>query len=249
MNILLCNDDGINAPGLKALAKELVKIGKLTIVAPDSEKSAASNSITLYQPLRAREVDFFDSVEAAYAVSGTPSDCGKIALASLLPQKPDLVMSGINRGPNMCIDVFYSGTVAAAFEGANKDILSIAMSLNSFSHDADYSTAAQWAIKSFELLTDIKAPKNLLYNVNVPALSADKIAGYKWTKMGKVDYQEKFDKRIDPAGRPYYWLMDDLRIIDNDKDCDIIAVRDGYVSITPLSLDLSALNMIRDLTK
>lgn len=239
MRILICNDDGINAPGITALASELCSLGSVTVVAPDSERSAASNSLTLAQPLRAREVSFPAPVEKAFAVSGTPTDCAKIGLSTLLAEKPDLVVSGINAGPNMCVDVFYSGTVAAAFEGAFRGILSVSVSLDSYSPRAGYTVAARWALRCIKMLIDKKVEPALVYNINVPSLAKDEIKGVKLTRTGKIDYREKYDHRSDPQGRSYYWLKGSPEIVDNSPECDIVAVKAGFVSITPLKPDLT----------
>ncbi|OGK04975.1 MAG: 5'/3'-nucleotidase SurE [Candidatus Riflebacteria bacterium GWC2_50_8] len=239
MRILVCNDDGINAPGLLALAHELCSFGQVTIAAPDVERSAASNSLTLAHPLRVREVSFPAPVERAYAISGTPADCAKIALSTLLPEKPDLVVSGINCGPNMCVDIFYSGTVAAAFEGAFRGILSVSVSLDTYSSQDDFSVAACWALRCIRLLVDKKVEPARVYNVNVPCIAETEIKGIKVTRTGKIDYREEYDHRRDPYGRSYYWIKGNPEIVDNSPECDIVAVKAGYVSLTPLQPDMT----------
>ncbi len=248
MEILLCNDDGISAPGIIALAGALSRLGQVTVVAPDVERSAASNSITLSHPLRVKEIQFPVAVEKAFAVSGTPADCAKIALANLLGKKPDVVVSGINRGPNMCVDIFYSGTVAAAFEGAFKGITSFAVSLDSYNADADYSVAAEWGARCVKQLFEMGAQASKVYNINVPALPMDQIAGLKLTRSGQVDYREVYDHRLDPNGRSYYWIQGWPEIRDESPECDIVAVKQGFVSLTPLQpnlTDFSALNELK----
>ena len=249
MHILLCNDDGISSPGIIALAEALSRFAKVTVVAPDTERSAASNSITLSHPLRVREVDFPVEVEKACAVSGTPADCAKIALANLLEDRPDAVVSGINRGPNMCVDIFYSGTVAAAFEGAFKGITSFAVSLDSYNSDADYSIAADWGARCVKSLLAADAPKNRVYNINVPALDSEKIAGIRFTRAGKIDYREAYDHRLDPNGKSYYWIQGWPEITDNSSECDIVAVKSGFVSITPLQPDLTDFALLQKLVE
>lgn len=247
MHILLCNDDGINAPGIVALAEALTRLGTVTVVAPDSERSAASNSLTLSHPLRVKEIVFPLKTVKAYAVSGTPADCAKMALTSILENRPDVVVSGINRGPNMCVDIFYSGTVAAAFEGAFKGILSVAISLDSYNSDADYSVAATWGARCVEELIRTGAPAAKVYNINVPALPAEKIAGLKITRAGRIDYREIYDHRVDPNGRSYYWIQGRPEIVDNSPDCDVVAVRDGFVSMTPLQPELTDFAVMSEL--
>ncbi len=239
MNILLCNDDGIQASGIISMAKQLSKIGKVTVAAPDSERSAASNSLTLSSPLRVQKTDFPAEVENAYAISGMPADCAKIALSTLLETKPDIVVSGINRGPNMCVDVFYSGTVAAAFEGAFKGILAFSVSLDSFDSGADFDLAAERAAKTIKKLFDQKVPTGHVYNINLPNIPADELKGTKITRQGKVDYREKYIRREDPYGKPYYWIQGNPEIVDEDDDCDIVAVKKGFISITPLKITLT----------
>ncbi|MBU1107076.1 MAG: 5'/3'-nucleotidase SurE [Candidatus Riflebacteria bacterium] len=239
MRILLCNDDGINAPGIIALAKELCGFGQVTVVAPDAERSAASNSLTLAHPLRAREVSFPAPVDKAFAISGTPADCAKIALSKLLPEKPDLVVSGINCGPNMCVDIFYSGTVAAAFEGAFRGILSVSVSLDTYSAKEDFSIAAQWALRCIKQLVAGGVEPARVYNVNVPCIAENEIKGIKVTRTGTIDYREEYDHRRDPYGRSYYWIKGNPIIVDENSDCDIVAVKAGYVSLTPLKPDLT----------
>lgn len=247
MRILLCNDDGISAPGIVELARSLVDIGQVWVVAPDCERSAASSSLTLSQPLRVKEINFPVKVEKAFAVTGTPADCAKIALTNLLLQRPDVVVSGINRGPNMCVDIFYSGTVAAAFEGAFKGILSVAVSLDSYNADADYRVAANWGARCVQKLLESSAPKSRVYNVNVPDLPEDQIKGLQITRSGQIDYREVYDHRLDPNGRSYYWIQGRPEIVDDSRDCDVVAVRSGFVSMTPLRPDLTDLEGLQAL--
>ncbi|MEW6708925.1 MAG: 5'/3'-nucleotidase SurE [Candidatus Riflebacteria bacterium] len=249
MQILLCNDDGIHSAGLASLAAELIKMGDVYVAAPDTERSAASSALTLATPLRARKVDFPVKVKSAWAISGTPADCAKIALANLMEHRPDLVVSGINRGPNLSVDIFYSGTVGAAFEGAFKGIRSFALSLDSFDPDACYETAASWGGRCIRKLIELDADCGRVYNINIPDLGPEKIKGVKITRAGNVDYREKYDHRVDPYGRSYYWIKGSPEIIDKNPECDIVAVRDGYVSITPLKPDLTDFCLFEKLEK
>lgn len=249
MRILLCNDDGINAPGIIALAKVLCTFGQVTVAAPDVERSAASNSLTLAHPLRVRDVAFPAPVDKAYAISGTPADCAKIALSTLLPEKPDLVVSGINCGPNMCVDIFYSGTVAAAFEGAFRGILSVSVSLDTYSAREDFSVAAQWALNCIKPLVACRAERSRVYNVNVPCIAEHEIKGIKVTRTGVIDYREEYDHRLDPYGRSYYWIKGNPEVVDESSDCDIVAVKAGYVSLTPLKPDLTDFVLFKSLSE
>ena len=247
MRILISNDDGIHFPGLVALAKAMTKLGEVYVFAPDVERSAASHGLTLGLPLRAKEVPFEIPEIKAFAISGTPVDCAKLGIDFFAPEKPDLIVSGINKGPNMCCDIMYSGTVAAAYEGAYIQTLSLAVSLNSYNADEDYSIAADWAVKCAKKLIEIDADKNFVYNINVPNLSADEIKGLKITKMGFIEYRGGFEKRIDTFGKPYYWVNGKPFVIDNDPDCDNNAVADGYVSLTPLTRDYTAYSLMNKL--
>lgn len=244
MRILICNDDGIHFPGIVALAKAMTTLGEVYIFAPDVERSAASNALTLGMPLRCKEVSFEIPEVKAFSVSGTPADCAKLGLDFFDPEKPDLVVSGINKGPNMCCDIMYSGTVAAAYEGAYVEALSMAVSLNSYSADVDYNVAADWAVKCAKKLISIDADKRYVYNINVPNLPQSDIKGIKVTKMGFIEYRGGYDKRVDPYGKPYYWVNGKPVVIDKASECDNNAVSDGYVSITPLTRDYTAYEMM-----
>jgi 5'-nucleotidase len=247
MRVLLCNDDGIGAAGIIALAAELSSLGEVYVAAPDSERSAASSSLTLAHPLRVREVSFPVSVKKAWAINGTPADCAKIALSNLLDQKPDLVVSGINKGPNMCVDIFYSGTVAAAFEGAFKNIPAVAVSLDDYRADISYDLAAKLAMKAINSLVASNMQKGKVYNINVPSLPEDKIKGIKVTRTGRVDYKEDYERRVDPSGKTYYWIKGNPEIVDTDENCDLVAVKNGFVSVTPLDIDLTDHKMLQNL--
>ena len=249
MKILLCNDDGIHFPGIISLAKAMSNLGEVFVFAPDVERSAASNALTLGMPLRLKEIPFEVKGVKAFSVSGTPADCAKLGIDYFSPDKPDLVISGINKGPNMCCDIMYSGTVAAAYEGAYIDVLSLAVSLNSYSTDVNYDIAAKWALESVKKLIKMNADKKYVYNINVPNLEDNQIKGIKITKMGFIEYRGGFEKRVDTFGKPYYWVNGKPFVIDKNSDCDNNAVSDGYVSITPLTLDYTAYEQIDKLKK
>ena len=249
MRILIVNDDGIHFPGIVALAKAMSELGEVFVFAPDVERSAASNALTLGLPLRAKEVPFEVEGVKAFAVSGTPADCAKLGIDFLGPEKPDLVVSGINKGPNMCCDIMYSGTVAAAYEGAYIDVLSLAVSLNSYSAEVDYTVAANWAVKCAKKLMEAKADPRFVYNINVPNLPAEEIKGLKITRMGFIEYRGGFEKRVDTFGKPYYWVNGKPVVIDKDPNCDNNAVADGYVSLTPLTRDYTAYELVDKLSK
>jgi len=243
--ILLTNDDGINARGLAALAGEMGALGEVVIVAPDSERSAAGHAITLTEPLRAEKVykngDFY-----GYAVNGTPADAVKVAVLSLLREKPDLVVSGINRGPNTGTNVIYSGTVSAATEAAILGIKAIAVSLGTFA-EADYTAAAEY-IRSLsrEVLTR-SLPPGILLNVNVPAVPADRIKGVKVAHQGIARFREVMEKREDLRGRPYFWLGGELDSPEEDRGSDNCALNDDYIAVTPLHFDMTDYDFLEKL--
>jgi 5'-nucleotidase len=242
--ILLTNDDGINADGLQALYKALKGVGEVTIVAPDSERSAVGHAITLSDPLRVKPIE-----KDIYSTTGTPADCVKLAIRAILKQKPDIVISGINLGPNTGYSVLYSGTVSGATEGVILGIPSIAVSLGTFT-DPDYSVAAHYAKKiAFKVLKE-GLPKGILLNVNVPAVPKSKIKGIRITHQSKKAFIEKFDKRIDPRKHIYYWLTGEVIDLEGEESSDIDAINANYISITPLHCDMTDygyLEKIKDL--
>jgi 5'-nucleotidase len=248
MKLLISNDDGIYALGIRALANSLAEAGHdVTVVCPDRERSATGHGLTLHQPIRAEMVEtiFHPSVKA-WACSGTPSDCVKLALWALLDHPPDLVLSGINHGSNLGTDVLYSGTVSAAMEGVIEGIPSIAFSLTSFS-SSDFQPAAAFAQSLVAQLAKQPLPELLLLNVNVPAVAAAAIAGVKVTRQGIRRYIDVFEKRLDPRGKTYYWLAGELlEEVDEDSNLselgptDVQAIRDNYITITPLQYNLTA---------
>jgi 5'-nucleotidase len=230
--ILLTNDDGIAAPGLRALKDALAGLGDLWVVAPEGERSGVSHAFSLATPLRVEEVRSNGGVYG-YSVSGTPVDSAKIALRSILPEKPGLVVSGINRGENTGVNVLYSGTVAAAMEGAIVGIPSVAVSVV-WRDKTDYAAAAFYARKVCERVVAKGLPFGILLNVNVPALPLDKIKGLVVARMADSHYIEEIEKRVDPRGREYYWIAGSNHLVGDGKGTDMNAVRDGYVSVTPL---------------
>lgn len=245
--ILLSNDDGISAPGLYALYESMKSVGDVQVVAPESEQSAVGHAITLKNPLRTfqfkRNGNFF-----GIAVSGTPADCIKIALAELLERKPDLVVSGVNQGNNTGVDIIYSGTVSAATEGAINGIPSIAVSLTSFT-SREFDTAAEFARKVALSVLEKGLPNSTFLNINVPSLKPDEIKGVLWTRQGLSRYVEKFIQRIDPKGRPYYWMGGNKVGIGEELDTDDRAIMEGYISITPIHYDLTDHESLKKLSK
>ena len=236
MHILLTNDDGIYAPGLEVLAVALRRFGQVTVVAPDVEQSAAGHSITLAVPLRAREVER-DGQFFGFGISGAPADCVKLGVFTLCDQRPDLIVSGINLGANVGIDVFYSGTVAAALEAAFIGIPALAASIG-VGPDADLDFAAEVVCEQIEAFPS-STPEPLVLNVNVPAIPRDQVKGVRLTRQCMKGYVDRYVKRSDPRGRDYFWLDGDLHFDETDHDSDVAAIREGYVSVTPLRHDLT----------
>ncbi len=246
MHILVTNDDGITAPGLLALAQAMRQFGKVSILAPDRNWSASGHVKTIDRPLRVKDVILADGSQA-WATDGAPSDCVALAVCGFLADKVDLVVSGINPYANLGHDVTYSGTVTAAMEAAIWGIPAIAMSLDSEPHHEgriDFSAAAQvaaWVVDAFSRQSLL--PDTLL-NVNIPRLPVNEIKGLRITRMGLRVYHDKMDKRTDPRGRSYYWVIGDSPTGVPEIGTDIGALADGYVSVTPLHLDLTAYQMI-----
>ncbi|MEK6531139.1 MAG: 5'/3'-nucleotidase SurE [Deltaproteobacteria bacterium] len=239
--ILISNDDGIRSVGIRRLAKSLAALGRVYVVAPDRERSAASHSLTLHRPLRVEEAG-----PRMYAVDGTPTDCISLAVNGILPQRPDLVVSGINKGANLGEDVSYSGTVSAAMEGTLLNIPSIAVSLVARdSFDFAPSAAFASALGKHILLSGL--PKDTLLNVNVPSVS--NIKGSRITRQGKRSYSDTVVEKVDPRGKKYYWIGGDLTKWDAGMDTDFYAISKGYISITPLHLDMTNYSSIRELKR
>jgi 5'-nucleotidase len=239
LRILLTNDDGFHAAGIQTLYTALARSGahSLTISAPERQQSAKGHSITLFDPLFVEEHTLANQ-EKGFSVRGTPADSVKIALQGNLAAKPEVLISGINRGYNLGTDVFYSGTVSAAMEGAFLGIRSIAVSVPSISKPR-FVEAAHWLDERLALLIRLMEQINIaLLNINLPALPAAEWKGMKVTCLGKAEYDDIFESRTDPRGRKYYWQAGTLRDVDNEET-DIGAVRQGYISLTPLHYDLT----------
>ena len=236
-NILVSNDDGVDAPGIYALVQELKKIGDVVVVAPDKQQSAVGHAITMNFPLRAKEIKK-DGAFFGYAVEGTPADSVKLAVKALLKRKPDLVISGVNHGANTAISIIYSGTVSAATEGTILGIPSIAVSLTTYG-PPDFRYAAKFARKLAQLVLKKGLPEGTLLNVNVPAVPEKDIKGIRVTRQGRAVWNDTFDIRRDPTNKEYYWLTGDLQDDDEGPEFDQSCIRDNYVSVTPLHYDLT----------
>ena len=245
--ILVCNDDGIRADGIKKLATALRRVGDVYVVAPDRERSAASHSLTLHRPLRIDKIG-----EKEYAVDGTPTDCISLAINSILHRKPDLVFSGINRGGNLGEDVTYSGTVSAAMEGTLLGSPSVAVSLvppkaKRNKGDLDYSRAAAFSATLARKVLAKGLPADTLLNVNVPSVKNTK--GVRITTQGTRTFGDVVFEKEDPRGKTYYWIGGDLIKWDERKETDFYSVGKGYISITPIHMDLTNYSSIENLKK
>lgn len=238
--ILVTNDDGITAPGIKALVEIASQFGKVVVVAPDSPQSGMGHAITLTKPLRLHAVEMFDDEVDAYHCSGTPVDCVKIAVDKVLNRKPDLCLSGINHGSNSSINIIYSGTMSAAVEAALEGIPSIGFSLCDYVYDADFSVVKEAASKIIEQVLKNGLAHNTLLNVNVPKASDEPIKGIKICRQANAKWQEEFDERKDPHDRSYYWLTGKFVNLDKGQDTDEWALANNYVSVVPVQFDLTA---------
>ena len=240
MRILLTNDDGVYAPGLRALRTELMELGEVTVVAPASEQSAVGHSITLLTPLIVQEVRDEQGRFLGWAVEGKPADCVKVALLELLPETPDLVVSGLNAGSNAGINVLYSGTVAAAIEAAFFRCVSVAVSLEyTQPGPLDFARGAAIARRVIEQLVGHQPAPGTLFNINIPSLDRGPIRGVRVVPQHVVPYRESLDRRVDPRGRVYFWTKGDLVCPDTPADSDVGALAEGYVTITPLQFNLT----------
>lgn len=236
--ILITNDDGITAPGIKNLVEAAKTLGKVVVVAPDKAQSGMGHAITIGTPLRMNKVDMFGDVEA-WQTSGTPVDCVKLAVDKILHRKPDICISGINHGANHSINVIYSGTMSAAMEASIESIPSIGFSLLDYRFEADFSAAVFYANKIIKTVLENNLDKHLLLNVNIPSVPKKEIKGIKICKQAYAKYKEEFDERIDPHGKKYYWLTGEFINFDKDKDTDVWALQNNYVSVVPVQFDLT----------
>ncbi len=247
MHILLTNDDGIYAPGLAAFERQLRRLGEVCVVAPATEQSGVGHSITYLTPLMAKEV--FDGERRwGWMIEGSPADCVRIAIAELCPWRPDLVVSGINGGLNAGINVLYSGTVAAAIEGAFFGITSVAVSLE-FDEHPRFDKAARLARRVIEEILEQKRPEPQLYNVNIPTEALSGVPRVKTVPMDVVHYGERFERRIDPWGRAYYWATGEPPPPLGQQETDLSALAQGYVTVTPLDYNMTKRAVLADMQR
>ncbi|MBS1705604.1 MAG: 5'/3'-nucleotidase SurE [Armatimonadetes bacterium] len=238
MKILLTNDDGIHAPGLLALAEAAEHLGEIAAVAPDRERSACGHAMTMRDPLRVAEKGW-TGPGRGWQVNGLPVDCVNVARKVAWPEGIDLVLSGINNGPNLGFDVTYSGTVAGAMEGCINHIRSIAVSMAIFVDGSPYhyETGTRWLQENLDWLVRLELPELVFLNINIPAIEFSEVQGHRFTRMGKRVYEDRVEYRSDPWGRPYYWQGGVVVMKTDEEGSDVRAVTEGFVSITPISLD------------
>jgi 5'-nucleotidase len=246
--ILITNDDGITAPGIRNLVEAVKELGKIIVVAPDKPQSGMGHAITIGHPLRMNKIDMFEGVES-WQTSGTPVDCVKLAVDKVLHRKPDLCLSGINHGANHSINVIYSGTMSAAMEASIESIPSIGFSLLNYSYEADFEPARHYVRKIVSSLLQKKMDKHLLLNVNIPSIPMELIKGVKVCRQAYAKYQEDFKERKDPQGKKYYWLTGAFVNFDKGNDTDVWALDNNYVSVVPIQFDLTNYKMKLELEK
>lgn len=240
--ILVCNDDGIFSPGIKALAEVASEFGEVVVVAPDRQQSAVGHAITMSVPLRANEMTVAKKYKG-FAVNGTPADCVKLAHGNLLDRKPDLVLSGINHGSNAGINILYSGTVSAATEGTILGYPSVAVSCTAYPEQADLKGAQEAARKVVKFVLDKGLPKGVTLNVNAPE---GEFKGIEWSRMADSRYVEEYEDRVDPFNRAYYWLTGQFELLDEGNDSDIHILNEGYATVTPIQYDLTDYNLLKE---
>lgn len=245
--ILVTNDDGITAPGIRALISVMKELGDVVVVAPDSPQSATGHAITINNTLSINKIDIDPDVELEFSCSGTPVDCVKFAVTEILKRKPDLCVSGVNHGSNSSINVIYSGTMSAAVEAGIEGIPAIGFSLLDYNWDADFEPIKASIKKITEEVLENGLPEGVILNVNFPKLKEDEIKGIKICRQAKAMWQERFDKRQTPMGKDYYWLTGKFVNLDHGEDTDEWALSHGYISIVPVQFDLTAHHAMQSL--
>ncbi|MDO5970811.1 5'/3'-nucleotidase SurE [Flavivirga aquimarina] len=245
--ILVTNDDGISAPGLRTLISVMNSIGEVVVVAPDSPQSGMGHAITLDSTLYAERVYMDDGPQIEYSCSGTPADCVKLAIRELLDRKPDLCVSGINHGSNSSINVIYSGTMSAAIEAGIEGIPAIGFSLLDYKWHAHFDASKKYVKTITKQVLKNSLPNGIVLNVNIPNISEEHVKGVKICRQAKANWVEEFDKRKTPQGKDYYWLSGKFVNLDDGKDTDEWALEQGYVSVVPIQFDLTAHQFIKNL--
>jgi 5'-nucleotidase len=244
--ILVCNDDGIFAPGIQALIEVMQELGEVLVVAPDSPQSGMGHAITINSTLRVNRV-YNDDGLVKYSCSGTPVDCIKMAVSKLSDRPISLVVSGINHGSNSSINVIYSGTMSAAVEGCIEGIPSIGYSLCNYSYDADFESCKPYVKKIAQLVLEKGLPEGVCLNVNIPSIHASKIQGVRVCRQAKAYWEEEMDERIDPRGGKYYWLTGVFKNMDDGVDTDEWALANNFISVVPVQIDITAYKAMEEL--
>ena len=247
--ILVTNDDGINAPGIRTLVSVIKDIGDVIVVAPDSPQSGMGHAITINSTLHSSRITPKNSEIIEYSCSGTPADCVKLAINELMPRKPDLCVSGINHGSNSSINVIYSGTMSAAIEAGIEGVPAIGFSLLDYSWNADFSQSKDFIRKITLNALNNGIPKGVVLNVNIPAVKKSDVKGVKICRQAKAYWVEEFDKRKNPLGQEYYWLTGKFVNKDQGEDTDEWALKNNYISIVPVEFDLTAHHAIQGLNE
>ncbi len=245
--ILVTNDDGISAPGIRALISVMKTIGDVVVVAPDSPQSGMGHAITLDSILHIEKTSTDSNSQTEYSCSGTPADCVKLGIRELLDRQPDLCVSGINHGSNASINVIYSGTMSAAIEAGIEGIPAIGFSLLDYTWNADFEASKSFIKKITESVIENGLPKGVVLNVNIPNVSKNEIKGIKICRQAKGNWEEEFDKRKNPQGKDYYWLSGKYVNLDSGNDTDQWALENNYISIVPVQFDLTAHHCIQNL--
>ena len=245
--ILVTNDDGISAPGIRALIEVVQDLGNVVVVAPDSPQSAMGHAITINNTLSVNKISTENALVTEYSCSGTPVDCVKIGVNEILKQKPNLCVSGVNHGSNSSINVIYSGTMSAAVEAGIEGIPAIGFSLSDYSWNADFETFKPYIKKIILEVLENGLQEGVVLNVNFPKRTAEEVKGIKICRQAKAMWQEKFDKRISPMGKEYYWLTGEFINQDKGEDTDEWALENGFISIVPVQFDLTAHHAIQTL--
>ncbi|RYY08543.1 MAG: 5'/3'-nucleotidase SurE [Chitinophagaceae bacterium] len=245
--ILVTNDDGISAPGIRALISVMKEIGEVVVVAPDSPQSATGHAITINNTLHINKINIDPDVETEYSCSGTPVDCVKFAVNEILKRKPDLCVSGVNHGSNSSINVIYSGTLSAAVEAGIEGIPAIGFSLLDYDWNADFEPAKPFIKKIAEEVLEKGLTEGVILNVNFPKLAEKDIRGIKVCRQAKAMWVERFDKRQNPQGKDYYWLTGEFVNMDKGEDTDEWALENGFISMVPVQFDLTAYHAMQQL--
>lgn len=244
--ILVTNDDGITAKGIRSLVEVMQEFGDVLVVAPDKPQSGMGHAITINNPLRMSKSNLFNGTES-YTTTGTPVDCVKLGIYEILKRKPDLLVSGINHGANFSTNVLYSGTMSAAVEGAIENIPSVGFSLCDFDSDADFSASQKIVREVTQLVLKNQFPAHHCLNVNIPKLAANEIQGIKFCKQANASWDDQFDKREDPFGQTYYWMTGEFQAFIPELDTDLHYIKQGFATIVPTQYDMTAYQVLEEL--